>query len=207
MRVIGITGGIGSGKSYISRLLTDHFNIPVFNCDIQAHHLTLHDAAIRKSLTALLGSQVYLPDGTLNKALMADFMFRQHRAHQVNAIIHPAVRNCFCLWQDSLAHTSAPLALGEGRTLCTTPVVAIESAILVEAGFTDLCTQVWLVTAPLELRISRAMQRDHATRQQVLDRISAQTTDAERIKHASHVIVNDGAGNILSSLRSLLSNL
>ena len=198
--IIGITGGIGSGKSFISRLLTSHFGIPVYDCDTEAKRLTLTSPVIRNQLLTLVGPNVYLPDGSLNRALLADFLFTQGHTDEVNQIIHPIVRRHFCQWCDAHA-TSRPLSTRPTPH----PLLAIESAILVESNFHTLCHDIWLVTAPLELRIRRAMQRDNASREQVLARINAQTTDDERKKHARHIIINDGAGDIIDKISEALS--
>lgn len=205
MRVIGITGGIGSGKSFISRLLTDKFDIHVFNCDIEAHRITMHDPDIRKALTTLVGINVYNQDGTVNRPVLADYMFVQGHVNEVNAIIHPAVRRWFAGWKELHSHFGPPLPLESTHIpINNEPVVAIESAILIESGFSDLCSEIWLVTAPLELRINRAMSRDNATRDQIMARINAQTTDDERRKYASHIIVNDETGNLVSRINNIL---
>lgn len=172
---IGITGGIGSGKSYVARWLTRQYQIPVYDCDREAKRLMTSDV-LRPALIDLLGQDAYLPDGQLNKPLLADYVFRD-AAHQaaINAIVHPEVKNDFRRWAD--AH--------EG-------LVAIESAILVEAGFTDVVDVLIAVEAPLDLRLQRVAQRDGATPTQTSARIRRQLEDEARRAAADYVIINDG---------------
>lgn len=153
---IGITGGIGSGKSLVSRLL-EVMGIPVYISDIESKRLTNSDALIRRELIALLGEEVYAGD-ELNKPLLASYIFGDpEHIRTVNSIIHPRVRDDFRQWVER--HT-------------TYPVVGMESAILIEAGFAGEVDAVVLVYAPEELRIMRAMQRDTAPRELIERRAS-----------------------------------
>ena len=172
---IGITGGIGSGKSYVARWLTRQYQIPVYDCDREAKRLMTSDV-LRPALIDLLGPDVYLPDGQLNKPLLADYVFRD-AAHQaaINAIVHPEVKNDFRRWADARGG-----------------LVAIESAILVEAGFTDVVDVLIAVEAPLDLRLQRVAQRDGATPAQTSARIRRQLEDEARRAAADYVIINDG---------------
>lgn len=188
---IGITGGIGSGKSYVSKWLASHYSIPVYDCDREAKRLMLKPA-IRRALTRLVGAQAYQPDGQLNKPFLAEYLFSspEHTA-AVNAIVHPAVKRDFILW--AKRHPG---------------LVIVESAILIEANFLDAADQVIVVEAPLPLRLQRVMERDGVTEQQVLARIARQLTDEERRRCADLIIVNDGTdfGSQLSSFIEELNN-
>lgn len=173
--IIGITGGIGSGKSFVSQWLASHYRLPVYDCDREAKKLMLKPA-IRRALTQLVGAEAYQPDGQLNRPFLAAYLFSapDHTA-AVNAIVHPAVKRDVIRW-----------ARRHRR------IVVVESAILVEAGFTNLTDKVIVVEAPLALRLQRVMDRDGATEQQVLARIARQISDDERRRCADLVIVNDG---------------
>lgn len=179
MILLGITGGIGSGKSYISRLLTKHFGIPVYDCDSQAKRLNDEDPTIRQQLIALVGPHVYDPSGHLQKEALANYLFAdaQHAA-RVNAIIHPAVMADLRNWASQQ----------QSR------VVAVESAILYESGFNNAVDYVLFVDAPSEIRLRRAMQRDSAQRPQIEARMAQQHT-CENLSRADFVIENDGAAN------------
>lgn len=173
---IAITGGIGSGKSYVSRLL-EEMSIPVYNADQEAKRLTVTDAGIRRELVALLGNEVYQEEH-LNKPMLASYLFSDP-AHvaQINAIIHPRVRRDFLHW-------------AARQTGCQW--VGMESAILYEAGFEDTVDAVMMVYAPVDLRVQRAMQRDGSTEAQVRARMAAQMDDEEKCRRADFVVVNDG---------------
>ena len=186
---IGITGGIGSGKSVVAHLL-EVMGIPVYISDAEAKLLMLDDPGIRQGLTDLLGTAVYLPDGSLNKPLLASYLFASAgHARQVNGIIHPRVRDDFRLWV---------------RQRASLPVVGMESAILVEAGFAEEVDKVVMVYAPLEVRIARAMRRDEASRSQIERRIRGQMDDEAKRGLADFVIINDGRRALIPQVRELL---
>ena len=152
---LGITGGIGSGKSYVAQMLQARWDVPVYDCDSEAKRLTAESDDIRTALTQLVGDHLW-QQGQMQKPVLAAYLFASpEHAVQVNAIIHPAVRRDFLRWAD--AHSRSP-------------VVAIESAILCESGFHTLVDSILLVDAPLEVRLQRAMLRDGASRQQVMAR-------------------------------------
>lgn len=188
---IAVTGGIGSGKSYISHLLED-MHIPVYNADNEAKRLTVSDAGIRGELIALLGEEVY-KDGLLNKPLLASYLFSDP-AHvlQINSIIHPRVRKDFTVWV-------------ERQEKCE--IVGMESAILYEAGFQDTVDAVIMVYAPVELRIQRAMYRDGASEEQVRARIAAQMDDEEKRRRADFTVVNDGVQLLIPQLNRIVEQL
>lgn len=191
MKTLGITGGIGSGKSYVSHILSSQYGIPVYDCDTEAKRLNEESGSIRQALQQLVGPDVYDAQGHLRKANLAQYLFQGPEYQQaVNAIIHPVVRQDFHQWsqrQDS-------------------PIVAFESAILLESGFSDLADAILTVTAPIELRIQRAVRRDGTTAELVERRIRLQTTDELRIARSHFVIHNDGRP-LEPQIEELLSQL
>lgn len=173
---LGITGGIGSGKSYVSQSLSSQFGIPVYDCDREAKRLTATDSGIREALQKLVGRGVYTEDGALDKTVLAQYLFASaDHATLVNAIIHPVVRMDFRSWCQQQQ----------------SEVVAMESAILYESGFDSEVDKVLLVDAPLETRIQRAMLRDGSSREQVVSRIALQDGSLAREK-AEFLLQNDG---------------
>lgn len=171
-----ITGGIGSGKSYVSSLLEER-SIPIYNADFESKRLTVQDEGIRKELVALLGEDIY-QGATLNKPLLASYLFaNSDNAVKVNSIIHPRVKDDFRRWVESQKDV---------------PLVGLESAILYESGFDDVVDQVVMVYAPEAVRLQRAMKRDNATEEQVRARMSAQMDDKEKRSKADFVLMNDG---------------
>lgn len=188
---LGITGGIGSGKSVVCRLL-QLMGVPVYSSDDETKRLMVSDEVIRSGLTSLLGPEVYQA-GALNKPLVAAYLFAsaQHAA-TINALVHPRVKEDFLRWV--LDHADYP-------------VVAIESAILIEAGFTDVVDQVVSVEAPLETRIRRAMLRDEASREQITQRIQRQMADEERRTQAHCIIQNDDFTPLIPQVLELIASL
>ena len=188
---IAITGGIGSGKSYVSALLQKQ-SIPIYNADDEAKRLMLGDEGIREGLMDLLGDEVYT-DGNLNKPLLASYLFADaENAARINSIVHPRVKADFRCWLK--AHQESKIA-------------ALECAILYESGFEDTVDFVVMVYAPEELRVERAMRRDNATEQQIRARIAAQMNDEEKCRRADYVVFNDGSIPLERQLADLIAQL
>ena len=188
---IGITGGIGSGKSVVSQLL-EVMGIPVYITDVESKRLTNTDPYIKEELSSLLGERVFA-DGVLNKPLLASYLFgHPDHARQVNGIIHPRVKNDFRSWV-------------EKRALF--PIVGMESAILIESGFADEVDVVVMVYAPLEIRIQRAVARDNSSRELIMKRIESQMNDEEKRKRADFVIVNDDDRPLIPQVLELIFSL
>lgn len=194
MRVrLGITGGIGSGKSFFSRVLSGR-GIPVFDSDSEAKKLMVSDIEIINSLKSLLGESVYI-DGVINKPLLATYIFASARnATRVNSIVHPRVKKAFLEWADR--------CFTAGHQL-----VAIESAILFESGFNDIVDKVVMVHAPVELRIARVMERDNTTRESVLGRINSQMDDDKKMSVSDFIIENDGKISLETQAEMLISEI
>lgn len=190
---IGITGGIGAGKSFVANLLRTHFGIPVYDCDSEAKRLMTTSSEMRQKLTALVGPQAYDDQGGLNRQVMAQFLFAsEDHAQRINAIVHPVVRRDFEAW-------------AERQVQAGQRVMGVESAVLFEAGMEDAVDWVLYVDAPMELRVQRAMLRDGATRDQVLSRVARQRTSADALRGEDAIVVNDGR-NLLPQLQQLLSS-
>ena len=188
---IGITGGIGSGKSVVSQVLQS-LGIPVFDCDAESKRLTAVHPVIRQQLIALVGPEVFTVNSQLNKQLLVNYLFASaEHVQQVNAIIHPVLKDYFRQWVPAQ----------------NAPMVAIESAILFEAGYDDVADTVIMVSAPLEVRIARAMQRDGSTREAVEERIRQQMDDEEKRRRSQFVIVNDGEVPVIPQVLEIINTL
>lgn len=188
---LGITGGIGSGKSVVSHIMRC-CGVPVYDCDSNSKRLTVSDPIIRERLTELLGAAVYTDDGRLNKPLLADYLFASDdHVRIVNGIIHPRVR--------------ADIALWASRQHCS--LVGVESAIFFEADFTDVVDKIVMVSAPEEVRIARVMNRDNTTADAVRHRISRQMSDEEKVRRSDFCIVNDGCRPLLPQVLQLVDGL
>ena len=191
MSRIAITGGIGSGKSYVSALLEAR-GIPIYNADNESKRLTISDEGIRKGLIGLLGEEVY-QGNMLNKSLLASYLFASpENAAKVNAIIHPRVKADFLRWVAEHHHCD---------------IVGLESAILYESGFDDVVDGVVMVYAPESLRVERAMKRDGASEVQIRSRMAAQMDDDMKRLKADWVVMNDGSISIDEQLDALMEHL
>lgn len=172
-KIIGLTGGIGSGKTTIA----NHFmeaNIPVYIADDEARKI-MQSEEILDEIKKTFGDSIF-DDAILNREKLSQIVFSDpEKLKQLNAIIHPAVRKHFQEWV--LKHKSAP-------------IVIYEAAILFESGSYKNCDLIITVTAPIETRIQRVIQRDKTTREQVLKRINAQWNDDQRIAKSDFVVEN-----------------
>ena len=189
--IIGITGGIGSGKSVVSRLLR-LMGVPVYDCDREAKRLMHENRTIHEALTQAVGAGVYGADDRLDRAYLASYMFgNAERVAIVNSIVHPVVRADFKQWAQQT---------GEA-------VVAVESAILFEAGMDADVDAVWLVHAPEGVRLQRAVQRDAAGEEAVRRRMRNQPDEEEYIRRADKVICNDGRSSLIARVQELLRTI
>lgn len=189
MKIIGITGGIGSGKSVVSRVF-EVMNIPVYIADIEAKKLMENSPVIREKLTEAFGNNIY-NDNTLDKNKLASLIFNNpNHLQAVNSIVHPLVFSDFSEWIDRHSFTD---------------MAAIESAILFESGFDKKTTITVNVFAPIELRIKRIRKRDSISRKAALERISNQLLEKERNKRSDYRIVNDNKHSLIKQTEILVN--
>ena len=187
---IAITGGIGSGKSVVSRLLKV-FSYPVYDADSRAKELMNRSELIRNRLISLLGDAAYKGD-KLDRSYVASVVFSDRSLLQkVNAVVHPQVKDDFKTWSSRQSSR----------------VVFLESAILFESGFETVVDCVLLVWAPERLRIERAVKRDGTTAEMVEQRIKAQWPEEKKIERADAVIRNDDSRSLIEQVQQLLSAL
>lgn len=181
--IIGITGGIGSGKSVIARQLRK-MGYSVYDTDSEAKRIIVEDATVREQMTALFGEEVY-KDGVYQTALVAQQVFAdKNLLAKLNAIVHPAVKADIISKFRSLGVLSEPLKRNSG-------LFFIECAILFQAGFDVLCDKVVAVTAPEDIRLERVIARDHSDMNKVRARMRAQEAEKD-LARADIVINNDG---------------
>ena len=193
--IIGITGGIGSGKSVIAKQLCE-MGYAVYDTDSEAKRLIVEDAAVRKQMIQLFGSDVY-KDGIYQTAFVAQRVFTDKSLlAQLNAIVHPAVRADILRWATMQDSPSFRKGLGVG--LCF-----VECAILYQAGFESLCDKVVAVTAPEDIRLKRVIARDHSTIDKVRARMRAQSTKQDLLR-ADIVVNNDGQTPISTLCEQIL---
>lgn len=179
-----LTGGIGSGKSYVCRIMQS-VCIDVYDCDAAAKRLMQNDTRLQRRLSEAVGKDVF-PDGKLDKAALATFLLASPENNaRVNAIVHPAVADDF---------------LQSGQQW-------MESAILYEAGFEKYVDFVVCVTAPLETRLKRVMQRDNITREKAMEWIGRQMPQEEKAARAHFTINNDGNEPLLPQIERIIRNI
>ncbi|PHN08412.1 dephospho-CoA kinase [Flavilitoribacter nigricans] len=174
---IGITGGIGSGKTTVCRIFAS-LGIPVYNADQRAKWLMSNDKELIEAIKSLFGPEAYYENGQLNRQHLSDIIFSEpKKREQLNAIVHPAV------WQDgdrwNAEHPDAPYTLKE-------------AALIFESGGHKHLNKVIVITAPEDLRITRVVRRDGVERAAVKARIAAQMPESEKVSRADFVIFNDG---------------
>lgn len=189
MEIIGITGGIGSGKSYIAAQMAAA-GYRVYDTDKEAKRLIVEDPELRAGIVALLGEEVYEGDvyrtDIVAKRVFADSALLK----QLNALVHPFVERD--IKNLSASETSGPSAQrSASETVCQRSGLLIESALLFESGLDQLCDRVIVVTASEHVRIARVMARDHCTEKQVHDRMAAQMSEKERLSRADLIINNN----------------
>jgi dephospho-CoA kinase len=189
-KIIGLTGGIGSGKTTLATYLKS-LGIPVFIADDEAKKL-MQSPEVVAEMQTVFGTTIF-ENGVLNRQQLAAIVFSNpEKLIQLNAIIHPAVKKQFGFWLDQYQ---------------SEPFVVYEAAILFESGSYKNCDSIITITAPLEDRIARVMQRDNSTREQVLHRINAQWTDEQRIAKSDFVIENSVAQEAKNSIDEILKIL
>lgn len=190
MLKIGITGNIGSGKTTVSKLF-ELMGIPVFYADDAAKILMLTDEALIAGIKQTFGAQSYLDDKTLNRKHIADIVFNDEaQLAKLNALVHPAVFKAFDSWAKEEVKDDVPYVLKE-------------AAVLFESSSYKFCDKTIMVTAPLELRIKRVMQRDNITRQEMLNREARQFPEEKKIQLANYVIKNDESELVIPQVLKL----
>lgn len=187
--IIGITGGIGSGKSVIARQLRK-MGYSVYDTDSEAKRIIVEDATVREQMTALFGEEVY-KDGVYQTSFVAQQVFAdKNLLAKLNAIVHPAVKQDIISKFRSSGVTSEPSAPSEPLNN-DSGLFFIECAILFQAGFDVLCDKVVAVTAPEDIRLERVIARDHSDMNKVRARMRAQEAEKD-LQRADIIINNDG---------------
>ena len=193
MHLIAITGGIGSGKSVVSRIV-QVMGYEVYDCDSRAKALMTSDVQVREQLVKEFGKDTYLADGSLNRQHLSQVAFGDDAAlSRLNSIVHPATARDMMQWRDEQMTRDAAVAF-------------CETALLRTAGLDRVVDGVWHVTAPDQVRVNRVMARSGLTAQQVMDRMAAQALE-ESVAAGEQVIVNDNDTPLLPQVTRLLQEL
>lgn len=178
---VGITGNIGSGKTTVCRMF-EALGIPVYYADDAAKWLSANDPEVKTAIVALLGPQAYTEDGAYNRAYVAQIVFaNKEKLAGLNAILHPAVERHSRAWHERQVEALAP------------PYTLKEAALMIESGSHNHLDKLIVVTAPETLRLERVMARDGVDAGSVQARMQRQLAEAEKVKSADFIIVNDGS--------------
>lgn len=190
MIVLGLTGGIGSGKTTVANIFKE-FGIPVYNSDERAKWLMNNDPELKHSLSDLFGNEVYT-EGSLNRKLVASKVFKDSNLlNKLNQLVHPGVRRDFERW----------------KTQQNSDIILKEAAILIESGAYKQVDQLIVVSAPIDVRVKRVVERDQISEEEVYNRINNQMDEKERLKKADFVINNDGEHLLISQVKEIISQL
>jgi dephospho-CoA kinase len=195
MLKVGITGGIGSGKSTVCRIFAT-LGVPIYDADSRAKWLQTNDMQLKSQIVQHFGKAAYLPDGSLNRTYLAKQVFNQaEKLKLLNSLVHP------CVAQDSAQWLAAQQAAGK-------PYAIKEAALMIEAGSYKQLDCLIVVTAPEEVRILRVLQRDpQRSREEAAAIISKQMPESEKIKLADYIIVNDGEHMLIPQVMQLHKEL
>ena len=188
---VGLTGGIGSGKTTIANLFALHFSIPIYIADTKAKELVANNKQLQQEIVALLGEEAFV-EGRYNTAFVAQEVFsNKDKLDKLNAVIHPYVQQDFLQW----------------KQYQQAPYVIKEAAILFESGSYRDCDFIIMVTAPLEERIKRVMLRDKIDRETVEKRIKNQWNDEKKIELSTFVIENRDIDKNLDKIEIIHSKI
>lgn len=190
MITLGVTGGIGSGKSVVCDLLRVH-EIPVYEADREAKELNDTSPVIRTQITRHFGEDLYR-EGKLDRKAFASVIFHdEQKLALANSIIHPELAKHFLEWRNRQRHA----------------IVAMEAALLFEAGFLEWVDKTIMVFAPENIRLQRAIVRDHTTAEQVKARMQAQMPEEEKMKRSDFVVYNDNAHSLILQVEEIVKQL
>lgn len=188
---VGITGGIGSGKTTAARLF-EQLGVPVYYADDAAKWLMQHDADLRQSIQHAFGESIYDSNGNLDRASLAQIVFANpNRLRQLEALVHPAVARHTEQW---IQRQNAPYLLKE-------------AALLLESGAARKMDKIIVVTAPESLRIARVQQRDGLPESAIRQRIAQQMPESERLPFADYVLYNDGEQLLIPQVLAIHKSL
>lgn len=184
-KIIGITGGIGSGKSLICKIFST-MNIPIYEADSRAKYLINKDIPLKNSIKNLLGENAYTPKGEYNRTWVASQVFNNSDLlQQLNLLVHPCVHNDAHEWV---------------KKYLKSPFLLYEAALMKAAGDNNMFDKVIVVNAPVDLRIKRIQARDKRSKQEIKDIIARQISDEQRLIIADYVIKNDDKKPVLEQV-------
>ncbi|MEH2044596.1 dephospho-CoA kinase [Nostoc sp.] len=181
-RIIGLTGGIATGKTTVTNYLASTYSLPILDADIYAREAVSLGSPILGAIAQRYGEQILLPDGSLNRQKLGEIIFnRQDERNWIEDLIHPYVRDRFL---KAIAQSSSQ-------------ILVLVVPLLFEAGMTDLVTEIWVVHCSQEQQLQRLIQRNHLNREQARARINSQFSIEEKVTHADVVLDNSSTLKVL----------
>ncbi|MFN6471516.1 MAG: dephospho-CoA kinase [Nostoc sp. SerVER01] len=181
-RIIGLTGGIATGKTTVTNYLASTYNLPILDADIYAREAVSLGSPILGAIAKRYGQEILLADGTLNRQKLGEIIFnREDERNWVESLIHPYVRDRFL----------------EAITQSSSQILVLVVPLLFEAGMTDLVTEIWVVHCSQEQQLQRLIQRNHLNQEQAEARINSQVSIAEKVARADIVLDNSSTLNVL----------
>ena len=189
---IGITGGMGVGKSTICKIFKQ-LGVPVYDADSRAKWLMSNDTNLKEAIKSSFGWDAYTREQELNRSYLAKVVFNNpEKLETLNNLVHPAVKSDYEKWTIDMRNH---------------PYSLKEAALLFESDSYKSLHKVIVVTCPIEMRIERIMKRDHVKREDILKRIQNQMTDKERLQKADYVIYNDGRKSLIEQSLAIHRNV
>ncbi len=189
MKRVGLTGGIGSGKSTVARIFQS-LGIPVYFADERGKYLLDHDIELKDAVSAAFGQEIY-PEGRLDPKALGAVVFQDpERLKELNALVHPAVGRDYRAWCEATLTEAIPFTIKE-------------AAILFETGGYKEMDETIVVSAPEELRVARVMERDGVEEEAVRARMERQWPEGDKVMLADYVIVNDGENSLIEQVVEL----
>ena len=190
MLKVGLTGGIGSGKSTVARIF-ELLGVPVYYSDDRAKDLMNNDGKLKQEIIAIFGEDAYIENG-LNRTYISSIVFsNKEKLQQLNEVVHPAVATDFENW----------------CTQQNVPFIVKEAAILIESGAYKHLDKIVVVSASEKERVRRVMSRDRVEKQQVLARMKNQISEEERLQYADFVIKNEGNQHLIPQVQQVCEEL
>jgi dephospho-CoA kinase len=187
---IGVTGGIGSGKSTVCSIFS-HLGVPVYFADNRAKQLMQDDAELRKNLRQAFGWDVYTKEGIIDRGYLAKIVFNNPAQLKIlNGIVHPAVIEDYSRWSIEQAEQGHLYSVKE-------------AALLIESGSYKTLDKLIIVTCPIDVRLERITKRDHIRKEEVLKRIENQLSDKDRLQYADHIIKNSSSFSLIKQVLEL----
>ena len=183
--LIGLTGGIGSGKTVCAKVFQE-LNVPIYSSDDEAKRLMIEDQLVIEAIRKAFGNESYTQEGLINRKHLSNVIFNDRsKLNTMNSIVHPAVRQDFIRWaQEQQGH----------------PYIMQESALLIEIGAQAFFNKIVLVDAPEDIRLRRVMERDDADEATVRARMSKQLSSEKKRAVADYIIDNDGQQGIIKQV-------